>query len=152
MSNAAFPAVMHLLRVQAVLEERFSGELGSVHGLSLKEALLLMHLQSAPLSRLSRVELSKRLYVSPSTVTRMAAPLEKTGRVTREVDPRDARLAYVTLSADGLQVISEAKRTLVRLAGEVFKDRWADGEILNLSNLLARLTASQRGNVAESDA
>ena len=86
--NTSFIAVANLLRAQALIQERFTGELGSVHGLALTEALLLMHLERAPLHRLTRVELAKRLHASPSTVTRMAAPMEKTGLVVRQPDAR----------------------------------------------------------------
>ena len=79
MANASFSAVINLLRACARLEERFANELAGVHGLALKEVLLLMHLERAPRLRLSRIDLAKRLHVSPSTVTRMTIPLEKVG-------------------------------------------------------------------------
>ena len=46
--NAPFSAVSNLLRASALLEERFAGELAGIHGLALKEVLLLMHLERAP--------------------------------------------------------------------------------------------------------
>ena len=98
MSDHSLTAVMHLLLAYGRLEERFSGELGAVHGLALKEALLLMHLVRAPRERLSRIDLAKRLNASPSTITRMAIPLEKLGLIGREADARDARLAYVVFT------------------------------------------------------
>ncbi len=110
-TNSAFSATLNLLRATARLEERFAGELGSVHGLALKEVLLLMHLDRAPLKRLSRVDLARRLHVSPSTVTRMTNPLEKLGCVGREADPRDARLAYVVLTETGQKRVVEARTT-----------------------------------------
>jgi DNA-binding MarR family transcriptional regulator len=148
MTHPSFAAVLHLLRANARLEERFAGELGSVHGLALKEALLLMHLEHAPGLRLSRIELSKRLHISPSTVTRMTLPLEKLGVVGRQSDPRDARLAYVALTEAGRRLIGEARQTLERLSVEVFRDRWARQEIAALAELLARLTAGQPGALA----
>ncbi len=48
MTQPSFSATVNLLRATARLEERFAGELGSVHGLALKEVLLLMHLERAP--------------------------------------------------------------------------------------------------------
>jgi DNA-binding MarR family transcriptional regulator len=147
MSQASFAAVMHLLRAHAILEERFAGPLASVHGLALKEMLLLMHLDRAPLQRLSRVDLAKRLSTSPSTVTRLAQPLEKTGWVGREADARDARLAYVVLTEAGRTLVADARTTLHHLAAETFRDRWTEEEIADLARLLGRLTAAQPGNL-----
>ncbi len=148
MSKPPFTAVINLLRAQALLQERFAGELGSVHGLALNEALLLMHLEKAPLRRLTRVDLAKRLHASPSTVTRMAAPMEKTGLIGRQSDPRDARLAYVVLTEAGLTLVGDVRKTLERRSAELFHDRWSESEIASLSKMLGRLTAGELGNLA----
>jgi len=148
MSNPPFSAVVNLLQIHSRLSERFSGPLGSVHGLALNEVLLLMHLERAPGNRLSRVDLARRLSVSPSTVTRMATPLEKLRLVGREADARDARLAYVVLTAAGKRRVAEARATLEQLAADVFKDRWTEAEISSLNKLLARITAAQPGDIS----
>ncbi len=148
MKDTSFSAVMHLLRAHALLQEKFAGTLGSVHGLALNEVLLLMHLERAPMQRLSRIDLAKRLSVSASTVTRMAAPLEKLRLVGREADARDARLAYVVLSKAGVRLVTDARQTLEQLAADVFKDRWTEAEIQQLAKLLGRMTASQPGDLS----
>lgn len=148
MNTPSFSATLNLLRANARLEERFAGELGSVHGLALREVLLLMQLERAPLHRLSRIDLAKRLHVSPSTVTRMTTPLEKLGCVGREADPRDARLAYVVLTEAGQRLVGEARATLERMAADLFRDRWAKAEIATLADLLGRLTAGQPGDLS----
>ena len=148
MNTPSFSATLNLLRANARLEERFAGELGSVHGLALREVLLLMHLERAPLHRLSRIDLAKRLHVSPSTVTRMTTPLEKLGCVGREADPRDARLAYVVLTEAGQRLVGEARATLERMAADLFRDRWTQSEIATLSDLVGRLTAGQPGDLS----
>jgi len=148
MTQSSFSAVMHLLRAHSRLEEKFAATLGSVHGLGVNEVLLLMHLQRAPLHGLSRIDLAKRLNVSASTVTRMAAPLEKLRLVGREADARDARLAYVVLTKVGQRLVGDARQTLEQLSSEVFKDRWTETEIQQLDKLLARLTAAQPGDLS----
>lgn len=148
MTTPSYAAVMHLLRAHAGIAERFGRGLGSIHGLGLNEVLLLMHLERAPLSRLSRVDLARRLSVSPSTVTRMTAPLEKIGMVGRESNPRDARLAYVVLTDAGRGATADARASLERMAADVFRDRWSEAEIATLAALLARLTAGQPGDLA----
>lgn len=147
MSKTPFATVINLLRASALIQERFAGELGSVHGLALNEALLLMHLERAPLQRLTRVDLAKRLHASASTVTRMAAPMEKTGLVMRQPDPRDARLAYVALTKAGETLVGEVRKTLERRSADLFRDRWAETEIASLAKLLGRLTAGELGNL-----
>jgi DNA-binding MarR family transcriptional regulator len=138
---------MRLLQAHAGIADRFGHGLGSIHGLGLNEVLLLTHLERAPLNRLSRVDLARRLNVSPSTVTRMTAPLEKIGMVGREANPRDARLAYVTLTEAGQRTIADARASLERMAAGVFRDRWSDDEIATLASLLSRLTAGQPGEL-----
>src|SRR5512135_790194 len=97
MNTQALNAVLRLLRAQSHLQQRFAAELGGVHGLSVNELLLLMHLDQAPGGRLRRVDLAQRLDLSQSSVTRMLAPMEKVGWVARAEDPRDARVGYVVL-------------------------------------------------------
>ncbi len=145
MTQSSLTAILHLFQAQARLEERFSGALGGVHGLGLKEALLLMHLHQAPMLRLTRVDLAKRLHISASTVTRMAVPMEKLGLVVRQPDPRDARLAYVVLTETGQAIVTDARATFERLAAEVFRDRWTEQEIVGLGELLGRLNSNQVG-------
>ena len=48
MSNASLASVLALLRAHARIEEQFGNFLGSIHGLALKELLLLMHLAARP--------------------------------------------------------------------------------------------------------
>lgn len=147
MSNVALSALLRLFRAQAFLEARISPMLGSVHGLSLTELLLLLQLDHAPLRRLRRVDLAQRLHTSQSTITRMCLPLEKSGFVKREADPRDARVGYVVLSKTGLTRVEEAEKTLKRMAAEAFRDRWETDEIAMLAELLGRFTAALPGDI-----
>jgi len=59
-------------------------------------------------SRLSRIDLAKRLCVSASTVTRATLLSEKIGLVGRKSDKRDARLSYVVLTAAGAKLLKHA--------------------------------------------
>jgi DNA-binding MarR family transcriptional regulator len=148
MSNPSLSSVLALLRAHARIEEEFGNALGFIHGLGLKELLLLMHLASAPTLRLSRIDLAKRLHVSASTVTRMTQPLEKLRIVGRQSDPRDARLAYVVLTAAGQRLVKDARATLERSSESLFRDRWSKQEIATLADLLGRLTTGLPGELA----
>ena len=147
MTDTYLTAILRLLQTNALLEARLAGEFSSVHGLAVKEVFLLMQLEQAPLNRLPRVELAKRLHVSASTVTRMAAPMEKIGLVARESNERDARLAFVVLTPTGKKRIAETRATLSKQAAAVFRDRWSEEEVTQLSDLIGRLIAGDPGNL-----
>ena len=138
-SDTAATAALCLFQASARFEEKFNSALGSVHGLSLKDALLLRYVADAEGGRLSRIELAKRLSVSPSTVTRTTAPLEKRGLLGRESHAHDARFAYVVLTKAGQRAVADAQATFERLSAEIFRDRWKGAEIETLATLLGRL-------------
>lgn len=147
MTQDTFATIINLVRAHALIQSRLAGELASIHGLALNEALLLMHLEGAPLRRLTRIDLARRLHLNPSTVTRMATPLEKIGLVDRQADPRDARLAYMSLTRKGAEIIREARATIDSRSADFFRDRWSEAEIAQLRNLLGRLTAGETGDL-----
>ena len=148
MTTPSYTAIIRLLGAYAGIADRFGRGLGSIHGLGLNEVLLLMHLERAPLNRLSRVDLAQRLSVSPSTVTRMTAPLEKIGIVGRQSNARDARLAYVVLTEAGRTAVANARASLEQWSAGHFRDPWTEDEIATLATLLGRLTAGQPGDLA----
>jgi DNA-binding MarR family transcriptional regulator len=149
--DTALSALLRLFRATAYLESRISPGLGSVHGLALNELLFLLQISRAPLQRLRRVDLAQRLHTSQSTITRMCLPLEKIGLVRRESDPRDARVAYVTLTKTGRTRVNEAETTFRRMAADLFKagDGWSDRDITQLSALLGRFTSALPGDITE---
>ncbi|MEK9968211.1 MAG: MarR family transcriptional regulator [Ferrovibrio sp.] len=147
--DPTFPALLRLLRSAAWLDSRLGPELGSVHGLALNELLFLLQLSRAPLQRLRRVDLANRLHTSQSTITRMALPLEKSGLVKREADPRDARVAYVTLTRTGRTRIADAEATFRRMAADLFRSGWNGKEIEQLAALLGRFTSALPGDITE---
>lgn len=119
-----------------------------MHGLSLNELMLLMHLDQSAGGKLRRVDLAERLDLSQSSVTRMVAPMEKIGLVERADDPRDARVAYVVLTRAGRRLAREGTTTLGEMASSLFADRWTDQELKTLGDLLGRLTAALPGQLA----
>ncbi len=147
MEHLCLKNTLRLLQSADQIKARLSGDFASVHGLSVNDVFLLMHLEQAPLHRLSRVELARRMHVSASTVTRMAAPQEKIGLLSRQTDPRDARLAFVVLTETGLEKVKQARDTFAKQATYVFRDRWTDADLEQLSALLHRLTADAPGDL-----
>jgi DNA-binding MarR family transcriptional regulator len=139
---------LRLLQVADDFRAGLSGEFAAVHGISVNEFLLLLHLQRSAANRLSRVELAKRMHVSASTITRMAAPMEKIGLVGREVDERDARLVFVVATNAGKERLSEALATFSKWAGYLFNDRLNDEETDQFSSMLRRLIAGTGDTLA----
>lgn len=99
---------LRLARANAVLIRRFDSGLGSHHGISYGDFQLLNHLARAPGGRLRRVDLAERLGLTASGVTRSLLPLEKIGLVTRESDPRDARVGFAAITPTGLELVANA--------------------------------------------
>ena len=147
MNNHALNAVLRLIRAQSHLQNRFAAELGGVHGLSVNELMLLMHLDQAAGGRLRRVDLAERLDLSQSGVSRMLAPMEKVGWVGRAEDPRDGRVGYVVLTAAGRRLAREGAKTLAQQATTLFGDLWTEKELETLARLLGRLTANLPGTL-----
>ena len=147
MKNLQITNALRLLQSADQLKARLAGEFSAIHGVSVNEFFLLSHLEKAPRHRLARVELAKRMHISASTVTRMAAPMEKIGLVDREADERDARLAFMVLTEAGKTRLEEAKATFAKQAGYVFEDRWTREELEQLSSLLSRLVAGSPANL-----
>lgn len=145
MTTKYFAAAMNLFRAHALWEERFTGELGAIHGLSVQDTLLLLQVNAAPMARLSRVELSKRLHVSASTATRMVLPLEKRGILDRAADEHDARIVYVVLTRAGAALADDVRATLERRCAELFKEGWSAQDVSTLAKLLGRLVHGQPG-------
>lgn len=111
MDDALIPATdfcLRLARANAVLVRRFDNALGSQHGISYSDFQLLNHLARAPGTRLRRVDLAERVGLTASGVTRTLLPLEKIGLVSREPDPRDARVGFAAITAAGHEMVVNA--------------------------------------------
>lgn len=141
MNDTCTTNALRLLQVADEFRAGLSSEFSAVHGISVNDFLLLLHLERAAANRLSRVDLAKRMHVSASTITRMAAPMEKIGLVGREVDQRDARLVFVVATDTGRTKLSEALATFSKRAGYLFTDRWNDEEIDQFASMLSRMIA-----------
>lgn len=99
---------LRLARANAVLIRRFDNALGSHHGISFSDFQLLNHLARAPGGKLRRVDLAERVGLTASGVTRTLLPLEKIGLVSREADPRDARVGFAVITATGHELVQNA--------------------------------------------
>jgi DNA-binding MarR family transcriptional regulator len=88
--------------------------------------------------RLKRIDLARRLALTPSGVTRLLAGLEEAGLVERTTCPGDRRVAYAELTEQGAAKLESASCGHVGSIRELFEEHFADGEIDELADLLAR--------------
>jgi DNA-binding MarR family transcriptional regulator len=103
--NERLELFFNLARTQAVLSRRFDAGLG---GLSFNEFMILSHLGQAPKNTISRIELSEKLGLTASGITRLLLPMEKIGLVGKEKHAQDARMSLVTLAPGGKRKWAEA--------------------------------------------
>lgn len=138
--------VLRTLRASAFIDQRITGALSAIHGVSLRDVMLMLYVKNSPGSKLSRIDLAKRLCVSPSTVTRATNPLEKIGLIDRESDTRDARLSYVVLTPSGTKLLKNAEKTLEQLSADFLQPKLSEKERTQLSTILSKLTAGFPGD------
>jgi len=116
---SALQEFMAIRRAVALWEARADAELGAVHGLGLSDFAALHHLAEAPGSRLRRVDLARRLALTPSAITRLLGPLERRGIVTREEDGHDARATFAVLTRSGKALTRDATTSVTSIAESI---------------------------------
>src|SRR4051812_42889087 len=117
--SAPLSFCVRLAKANAALSRRFDGRLGTFHGVSFGDFVVLLHLSQATEGRLRRVDLAQQLGLTASAVTRMLIPLEKIGLVKRQPDPHDARVGYAVLTAAGRETLARARESAELISQEV---------------------------------
>jgi DNA-binding MarR family transcriptional regulator len=135
--SANLQTILDLSLARTLVTKHVDVPLGHHHGVSLADLALLLELRNAPGETLRRAELAHRLGITPSGVARQLQPLERIGLVGRESNPRDARLALVTLTESGRRVAGEAAATAEEAATSALRALWDDEEREQLAALLA---------------
>ncbi len=144
-SSASLEFCLRLTRAYATLTRRLDNALSNLHGLSFSDFMILYYLERAPESRLRRIDLAERLGVTASGVTRSLLPLEKLGLVSRQPDPRDARVGYASLTAPGRQLLEYAVVSVEPIAKEAIQSV-SEQQIGALSSLLGQLAGINLSN------
>jgi DNA-binding MarR family transcriptional regulator len=123
-------AWVNLLRAHAVTTRQFNAE-------------LLAQLARAPEKSLKRVDLSERVLLTPSGITRLLKGLERAGYVSSRPCDEDARVTYAVLTAAGEKKLREARKTHVASVRALFSDLFDEDELTTLAELLERLPQRQ---------
>ena len=94
-------AWINFLRAHAAVTRQFNAELLATHGLTINDFDVLAQLARAPEQALKRVELSERVLLTPSGITRLLKGLERAGYVGNRPCKEDARVTYAVLTPKG---------------------------------------------------
>jgi DNA-binding MarR family transcriptional regulator len=132
-------AWIRFLRAHAALTRELSAELVANHGLTINDYEVLLHLARAPERRLRRVDLTDRVLLTASGITRLLEGLEQSELVESLNCPEDRRVIWAKLTPAGLEKLREASRTHVAGIETLFVGRFSDEELATLSSLLSRL-------------
>ncbi|MDX8151629.1 MarR family transcriptional regulator [Patulibacter brassicae] len=128
------------LRSHAQINRRLEQDLAA-HDLTLSDYDVLVQLVQAPEGCLRPIELSRRVLLTRSGITRLVAGLERQGLVERRPAPEDRRGQLVQLTEAGRELVREAGRTHARGIRELFADRLDARQLATLRELLVPLTA-----------
>jgi DNA-binding MarR family transcriptional regulator len=132
-------AWINLLRAHAVTTRQFNAELLAAHGLTINDFDVLAQLDRAPEKALKRVDLSERVLLTPSGITRLLKGLEEAGYVSNRPCAEDARVTYAVLTPKGEKKLAEARATHIADVREVFSQLFDDDELAVLAELLERI-------------
>ena len=110
--------LVRLINLNTHIQKRLSGPL-SCHGISVVEYFVLKQLNQAPDKKMRRIDLANEVGLSASGVTRLLAPMEKTGLVTKEEAQRDARVSLVALTSSGERICDDARVSFEQTAGAI---------------------------------
>ncbi|MFE2042452.1 MarR family winged helix-turn-helix transcriptional regulator [Streptomyces sp. NPDC059477] len=86
-------------------------------------------------------QLAESLVVDMSVTSRHVAHLADRGLIERSCDPADKRSRILRLTPAGHEVLDDMQRRTTALVAERLSD-WTEGEIGDLTRLMARLRAS----------
>lgn len=128
-----------LLRAHAGTTRRLSGELQAEHGLSVNDYEALYVLAQADGRRLRRVDLARRLVLTPSGITRLLEGLERAGLVERASCAADLRVTYAQLTDRGAALLEAASCSHVGSVRALFEGSLTAEEIDALAELLGKL-------------
>jgi DNA-binding MarR family transcriptional regulator len=134
----AVRAWTRLLRAHAAATRLLNAELQAEHGLSVNGYEALYVLSRTEGRRLKRIDLSRRLALTPSGITRLLEGLEEAGLVKRTVCSEDLRVVYAELTEAGAAKLEAASCGHVGSIRQLFEEHFAEGEIEELTELLGR--------------
>ena len=142
----AVRAWARLLRAHAATTRLLSGELQTEHGLTLNDYEALLVLSRAERGRLKRVDLARRLLLTPSGVTRLLEGLERGGLVKRAACDTDLRVTYAELTDAGRAKVEAASCAHNGSIRSLLEEHLREDEIDTVAEILGKLPGVADGD------
>ncbi len=143
------PAVLawtRLLRAHASTTRLLSASLQAEHGLTINDYEALYVLSHAEGRRMRRVDLARRLLLTPSGVTRLLEGLESSGYVERAACASDLRVTYAQLTTAGAEKLETASCAHVGSIRTLFEEHFSPEELDALAAALAKLPGAEHAD------
>ena len=132
-------AFTRLLRAHASTTRLLSAELQADHGLTINAYEALLRISWEEGQRMKRVDLSRRLLLTPSGITRLLDGLERAGLVEAVSCPTDRRVSYAQLTDAGRERLSAASEAHLASIRELFGQHLTGAEVEALAAALGKL-------------
>ena len=129
--------LLTLTQLHSRIQKRLDGAL-SIHGVSFTEFQVMRSLAQSPDMTMKRVHLADSVGLTASGVTRLLAPMEKIGLVSKQANARDARVSLVKLTNTGSALLQDLEQTLDR-AAETLVGNLPDSQKSQLLEIIGRL-------------
>lgn len=143
---SAFAAWRALLQTHAALTRLADAALRERVGIPLGWYDMLVHIDEADDGRIRLHELEKRVFISQSTVSRMATRMECAGLLCRSVPSDDRRSVEVRLTTAGTRQLAKARAVAIDVIRSSFAAELGSTDSRQLLRILSRiekLTAAQ---------
>src|SRR5438128_7481214 len=139
------------LDAQAALLRQLEAELVEKEGMTLAEFDVLIQLGMAPDRRLRMTELSERVRLSRSGLTRLVDRLVQAGFVKRTRCASDRRGTFATLTAVGGARLRHARPVHLRGVREHFGKRLSEAQLAAVAEALEPLARAMRPTSSGAD-
>lgn len=100
---------------------------------------VLLELNSAPDRRLRMRELSDRVVLSRTRISRVVDAMATAGLVTKQPDDVDARVSWATLTADGRQALRNTAPAYLEAIEQHFTRHLSGAQLRQVANALSRV-------------
>ena len=136
------------MRAHASSVRMLGARLQAEHGLTVNDYEALYVLSRAEEGRLKRVELARRLLLTPSGITRLLEGLERAGLVERVACPEDLRVSYAQLTDAGRERLEAASCAHEGSVRSLLEEHLDADEIDALAETLGKLPEVAEGDDA----
>jgi DNA-binding MarR family transcriptional regulator len=134
-----------LLQVHAAVVRRLEKRLEEHRLVPIAQYDVLLELNAAPGRQLRMQQLSDRVVLSRSRVSRVVDEMEKAGLVRREADPDDRRASFAVITDDGRAALRKAAPVYLEGIDAEFLSYLSTNERKALERALRKVLDAQRG-------